>query len=367
MFAGLGLIVSYLIQIDMFYSIKLFPCLFVTFLFICFLGCQPEPIPVLEQVSVSERIFNCGQYNPTALGSGLNALDNALVSSFGPYIVLVQDGKIELRTQIDADPVWQQALEVKKMLPWGDKLLILANSGIFSLDQAQTLSLLLEQAVDDIAIGPEDEILFIDQANPPYRVFELSQPDNQIINYTEPYNASLCAAPERLLVAENGEIWLINCNRDLVFYTTNDQAYVFEGEYAFIPGREQATSITTNAAGPADLMYFKYGAEEVFLYQWHESGWKLIWESNFRAADPLLTQIRLSSPNDIFSLGNTIYLSTNSGVVRFRQNEVGGAITDYDIVQDPNLPEDAVFQIYERESGLFYVSNTANVVEIDCR
>lgn len=347
------------------YTIKPLACLFVTFLCLCFFSCRPEP-PILEQVSISEPVFQCGVYQNTETFNGFQAFAKARVSSFGSFIAIASEDSLELRSEITAAPIWKEELGVKKMLPWQGQLLISSDDGIYLLDQALNFRQLLPNAVTDIAIGPQDEILFIDQANPPYRVFELSQPDNQVLNYTEPYNTSLCAAPEQLLVAGNGEIWIINCNKDFIQYLTLDQAYVYEGQYSLFLGYEDIVSLTANSTENGLVVLIKSSGQYFSLFQKEAANWNLIWESNVRAEDPLQTQIRLATPNDILVIDRTIYLSTNAGVIRFMQNEVGGTAVDFDIVHDPNWGENAVFQIYQRENDLYYISNNNNVFEIDC-
>jgi len=347
----------------MHFVIKSFvPLLF--FVCLSIVACRPPRIAVAP-VALQEPIFNCGEYETRIAGSHFEPF--TAIGSFGEFLAFVKADTLYIKTDLRSLPVSKLSMTVKSMISLPERLLICAEEGVYELNATLDLQLLLDREVTDIALGPEDELLFIDDKASPFRVSEINTTTREAVDYTVPYQTNFGAIPEELIVSEEGSIWIRNQENNLIRYVTPDSFFVYEGEEAIAAHLEGFTSVTMIDSPDGLLAWLKLDDRFVFLYQFVEEEWQQIYFSDERMTNGIDAHMRFAEPNNMLLLGRTLYLAASNGVLRFQLGEPGALVAEYDIISDPAFIWPSVVSLHQKEPNLYYLINSNRLIEIDCR
>ncbi len=343
----------------------LFKSLFSLFLLsLCLLACRPERINN-QQISLRTPIFECGEYEIGSFGSLFHPFTD--IGSFGEYVAFVRQDTLYLKTRIRGLALKKYALTVRSMLSRENELLIVAEEGIYRLDDTLEPQLLLDREVTDIAIGPDEELLFIDENASPFRVWAFDLLTKEVRGYTEPYETNFGAVPAELIVSEEGSIWIRNQQNNLIRYLSKDSSFVYEGENAIESHLEGFTSVSLLDSPDGLLAWLKKEDQFVFFYQFVEGEWQQLYFSDLRMTNGLDALIRFAEPSNMLWLDRRLYIACDKGVIRFDLGEPGSPVLAYDLIQDPAFAWPSIANLHQKEPGHFYLINGGRQVEIDCR
>ncbi|MEL7532495.1 MAG: hypothetical protein AAFN10_14350 [Bacteroidota bacterium] len=328
------------------------------------MSCRPARIPN-EAVTLKEAIFGCGEYEIGMSGSHFDPYTG--IGSVGEMLAFVRADTLYIKPGVRSLPVSKLALTVKSMISRPDELLIAAEEGIYRLDANLKLELLLERAVTDIALGPDNELLFIDDKASPFRVFAFNRSTQEVRPYTVAYQTNFGAVPVELIVSEEGSIWIRNEQNNLIRYSTPDSFFVYEGENALEAHLEGFTSVTLIDSPDGLLAWLKQDDQFVFLYQFVAGEWEQLYFSDLRMTAGLDALMRFAEPSNMLLLDRSLYLGSNKGMIRFRLGEPGTRVAEYDIINDPAFVWQSITHLHQKEPNLYYFINGSRQIEIDCR
>ncbi|MEM6348201.1 MAG: hypothetical protein AAF927_30245 [Bacteroidota bacterium] len=337
---------------------------FLLWISFCFTACRPEPFDN-EPIGLWEPIFSCGDYEVGSSGHHFDPF--TAIGSFDKYIALVRRDTLYVKTGVRDLAVRKLALTVKDLISRENELLLAAEEGIYRVGATLEAEMLLDREVTSIALGPNEELLFVDDQASPFRVFALDLQTREVSAYTVPYETNFGAIPAELILTEEGSIWIRTQENNLIRYTSQESFFVYEGENAIESHLEGFTSVNLIDSPDGLLAWFKKEDQFVFLYQFFEGEWHKLYFSDLRMTNGLDATIRFAEPSNMLWLNRRLYLASDKGVIRFDLGEPRTPVLVYELIREPTFMWPSVASLHQKEPSLYYLINGGRQVEIDCR
>lgn len=339
------------------------------------LSCDKEAITtqtIDEAYILKESIFDCGAYETFDINADFYISRMAEFKGF--YLYGGTDGFV-VRDGIAGEKLLESEIDVNAILVQEQEVIIGGNDGIFTLDESLNLVERSKMTCLDAAITADDEIVFVTRGLAGnsggfyrYNIMEYDAANQSVLHFTDSISFTQNYLElEQIETAENGLIWAMSTNSELVELQGRTVKQIFNNENVdFLHPDNNSRGSDQIIASGNELFYVLGNGVQYRRLMRYDGEWLVLKEMSFNTATiEKEFEVMRGSVADLIVHSDFVFMGSSQGVHRFEILD-RPIEEEFDVIHDPGLPSTNITQFYQVDNRFYVITSGHTVTKIEC-